>query len=124
MSRTLTRYVDFGLLAALLLSLFTVWPLLQQPGLPNGTDTLYHIHRVAEMDRAWTHGVLMPRWAETFYFGYGSPVFHYYASMTYYVTSTLMRLFALNAVDSLRALTVLSMLLAGGGMYLFMRDNA
>ena len=116
------RHLDFGLLATLLLCLFTVWPLSQQPGLPNGTDTLYHTYRVAEMDRAWTHGVLLPRWAETFYYGYGSPVFHYYASMTYYVTSVLMRLFALNAVDSLRALTVLCMLLAGGGMYLFMRD--
>ena len=123
-SRPITRlsHIDLGLVATLLLCLFTLWPLLQQPGLPNGTDTLYHTYRVAEMDRAWTHGVLMPRWAETFYYGYGSPVFHYYASTTYYVTSVLMRLFALNAVDSLRALTVLSMLLAGGGMYLFLRD--
>lgn len=116
------RFVDPGLLLTLVLCLFTLWPLLQKPGLPNGTDTLYHIYRVAEMDRAWAHGVLMPRWAEAFYYGYGSPVFHYYASFTYYVTSVLMRLFALNAVDSLRALTILCMLLAGGGTYLFMRD--
>ncbi len=119
----LRRRVDFGLLATLVMCLFTAWPLAQQPGLPNGTDTLYHTYRVAEMDRAWAQGVLMPRWAESFYYGYGSPVFHYYASLTYYVTSTLARVFALDAVDSLRALTVLTMLLAGGGMYLFMRDS-
>lgn len=117
------RFVDPGLLLTLLLCLFTIWPLLQKPGLPNGTDTLYHTYRVAEMDRLWSHGVLLPRWAETFYYGYGSPVFHFYASFTYYVTSVLMRLFALNAVDSLRLLTTLCMLLAGGGMYLFMRDT-
>lgn len=119
----LWRLVDFGLLATLVMCLFTVWPLTQQPGLPNGTDTLYHIYRVAEMDRAWAHGVLIPTWAESFYYGYGSPVFHYYASLTYYITSILARVFALDAVNSLRALTVLTMLLAGGGMYLFMRDR-
>jgi hypothetical protein len=119
---SIKRHADPGLLLALALCLFTVWPLLQKPGLPNGTDTLYHIYRAAEMDRSWAHGVLIPRWAEAFYYGYGSPVFHYYASLTYYITSILMRLFALNAVDSLRALTLLCMLLAGGGMYLFMRD--
>src|SRR5690606_34451376 len=118
------RRVDFGLLTTLVFCLFTIWPLTQQPGLPNGTDTLYHIYRVAEMDRAWAHGVLMPRWAEAFYYGYGSPVFHYYASLTYYVTSALMRLFALDAVNSLRTLTILCSLLAGGGMYLFLRDTA
>lgn len=117
------RRIDFALVATLLLCLFTVWPLLGQAGLPNGTDTLYHTYRVAEMDRAWSHGVWMPRWAETFYYGYGSPVFHYYASATYYVTSLLMRLMNLTPLDSLRALTVLSMLLAGGGTYLFVRDQ-
>jgi hypothetical protein len=116
------RLIDPGLLLTLLLCLFTMWPLLQKPGLPNGTDTLYHIYRAAEMDRAWTHGLLIPSWAETFYYGYGSPVFHFYASFTYYVTSALMRLFTLNAVESLRLLTAMCMLLAGGGMYLFMRD--
>ena len=121
---SLIRRIDFALVATLILCLFTTWPLLQRPGLPNGTDTLYHTYRVAEMDRAWAHGVLLPQWAETFYYGYGSPVFHYYASMTYYLTSVLMLLFSLNAADSLRALTVLSMLLAGGGMYLFVRDQA
>ncbi len=115
--------VDTGLIATLLFCLFTLWPLLQQPGLPNGTDTLYHTYRVAEMDRAWSHGLLIPTWAEAFYYGYGSPVFHYYASLTYYVTSLLSRLFGFSALDSLRALIVLCMLLAGGGMYLFLRDE-
>lgn len=110
-------------MAALALCLFTLWPLLRQPGLPNGTDTLYHIYRVAEMDRAWSHGVLMPRWAESFYFGYGSPLFQYYGSLAYYLASALMRLFGLDVVGSLRALTALSLLGAGGGMYLFMRDQ-
>lgn len=112
-------WLDFGL--ALVLSLFIIWPLVQNRGLPNGTDTFYHIQRVAEMDRAWSQGVLFPRWAESFYYGYGSPLFHYYASLTYYSTSVLMRMFSLDAVGALRALIVICGLVAGGGMFLFMR---
>jgi 6-pyruvoyl-tetrahydropterin synthase related domain len=117
------RRLDFGLFAVLALCLFTLWPLLHNPGLPNGTDTLYHVYRVAEMDRSWSHGVLMPRWAESFYFGYGSPVFQYYASLTYYLTSLLMRITASDSVNALRLLTVISMLGAGAGMYLFVRGE-
>lgn len=119
----LPKFIDFDLLLVLALSLFTLWPLLQNPGLPNGTDTLYHIYRVAEMDRSWAQGLLIPRWAETFYFGYGSPLFHYYAGLTYYVTSLLMRVFSVDAVNALRMFITLCMLGAGGGMYLFMRER-
>ncbi|MCB9449894.1 MAG: hypothetical protein H6672_00550 [Anaerolineaceae bacterium] len=112
---------DWGLLITLALCLFALWPLAYRPGLPNGTDVLYHVYRVAEMDRAWSHGVLIPQWAETFYTGYGAPLFHYYASLTYYVTSILSRLFALDAVNSLRLLIVLGALGAGAGMYTFAR---
>jgi uncharacterized membrane protein len=79
-----TRNFDFGLLLTLALCAFALWPLLYRPGLPNGNDVLYHVYRTAEMDRAWTHGVLLPRWAESCYTGDGAPVFNYYASLSYY----------------------------------------
>ncbi len=113
--------IDRGLLATLALCLFALVPLLR-PGLPNGTDVLYHVYRVAEMDRAWSHGVFMPRWAESFYYGYGSPVFHYYASFTYYVTSILMRVFAIDALNAVRALIAFCVTLGGAGMYLFAQE--
>lgn len=112
-----------GLLLTLALCLFALWPLLR-PGLPNGTDVLYHVYRAAEMDRAWAHGVLLPRWAEGLYYGYGSPLFHYYAGETYYLTSLFARVFGTDAVNSLRLLTALSALLSGAGMYLFVRARA
>ncbi|MBZ0278999.1 MAG: hypothetical protein K8I60_22830 [Anaerolineae bacterium] len=114
---------DGGLLLTLALCLFALWPLLYRPGLPNGTDVLYHVYRVAEMDRTWSHGVLIPQWAESFYTGYGAPLFHYYASLTYYLTSLLARVFALDAVNSLRALIVLAVLGSGSGMYTFARQR-
>jgi uncharacterized membrane protein len=92
--------------------------------LPNGDDVLYHVYRAAEMDRAWSHGVLMPRWAETFYSGYGAPLFHYYASLTYYITSVFSRLLALDAVNSLRLLIALCVLGSSAGMYAFARRYA
>jgi hypothetical protein len=120
----LAARLDTGLVATLALCLFALWPLLYRPGLPNGDDVLYHVYRAAEMDRAWSHGVLMPRWAETFYSGYGAPLFHYYASLTYYITSVFSRLLALDAVNSLRLLIALCVLGSSAGMYAFARRYA
>ena len=122
--RVNTIRLDFGLVAVVLLCLLALWPLLNQPGVPNGHDILYHIYRAAEMDRTWARGVLWPRWAESFYLGYGSPLFHYYAGGTYVVTSLLARLFSLDAVDSARALIALCMVGGGVGMYLWVRGRA
>ncbi len=115
------RQADGALLLVLLLCSFSLYPLLARPGLPNGSDVLYHVYRVAEMDRAWAHGLLTPRWAETFYTGYGAPLFHYYAGAAYWLTSILMRVFALDAVNSLRLLIALALFAGGAGTYLFAR---
>ena len=116
--------IDLAMLLTLLLCAYTIWPLLYRAGLPNGDDVLYHVYRAAEMDRAWAHGVYMPRWAEAFYEGYGAPLFHYYASLTYYLTSILTRVAGTNAVDSLRTLIALGALIGGLGMYGFVRVYA
>ncbi len=116
--------IDLAMLLTLVLCAYTIWPLLYRQGLPNGDDVLYHVYRAAEMDRAWAHGVYMPRWAEAFYEGYGAPLFHYYASLTYYLTSILTRVLNTNAVDSLRTLIALGALGGGLGMYGFVRAYA
>jgi len=113
------RHQPIIIFVLLLLSLFTLIPLLNNPGLPNGSDVLYHVYRVAEMDRSWEQGVLFPRWADGLYFGYGSPLFHYYASLTYHSTSVLIRLFNLTALDALRAMVGLSLVGGSLTMYLF-----
>ncbi|MBI5668124.1 MAG: hypothetical protein HZC41_08950 [Chloroflexi bacterium] len=113
--------LDAALLLTLALCAFSLWPLLYRLGLPNGNDVLYHTFRAAEMSRSWEHGVPFPRWAESFYTGYGAPVFHYYASLSYYVTVVLMRLLNLDALNALRALIALAMLGSGAGMYWFAR---
>ena len=107
--------VDFAPLAAFGLCLFALWPLLSDAGLPLGHDTLLHLHRAAEYDRSWSHGVLLPRWAESFYYGYGSPVFHYYMGLVYATVSLLGRVLGLDMLDAFRAFLMLALPAAGAG---------
>ncbi len=120
-SGRLLKFLDPGLALVLLLTLFNIVPLASNPGLPNGTDVLYHSYRVSEM---WQHGLLAPSWAEDFYPGYGSPLFHCCASLTYYLTSVFHFLLGLGALDALRLLLLGSLLTCGGGMYLFSRRRS
>ena len=73
------------------------------------------------MLRSWEHGLLFPAWGEGFYLGYGSPVFHFYASLTYYLSALLQVVTGLNIHAVLRGLIVLSFLACSSGMYLFVR---
>ncbi len=122
LKRILAR-IDGGLLMTWALCAFTLLPLLLNEGLPNGADVLYHTYRTGEMSRAWSQGLLFPRWADGLYYGYGSPLWHYYAGMTYYLGSLAMRLFSVDALNALRLLIVFSFMLGSGGMYLFMREH-
>jgi hypothetical protein len=114
---------DLGLLIVLFLCSFALLPLIREPGLPKGYDVLYHVYRAAEMRRSWDAGVYMPRWASSFYFGYGYPVFHYYASLCYYLTSVITTLTGVSAVNALRTVIAMSLLGGGLGMYLFSRRH-
>lgn len=123
--QTTHSYYDAALLFVIILSLFAALPLLANPqGLPNGDDVLYHIYRAAEMERSWLNGALFPRWADGLYFGYGSPLWHFYAPLTYYITAGLSSVLGWGIVNALRGLIVISFLLAGMGMYGFMRGTA
>lgn len=116
--------LDYGWLAVLILTCFTAIPLISHAGLPNGSDVLYHTYRVAEMQRSWEHGLLFPAWAEGLYFGYGSPLFHFYASVTYYLTSLIITLFQVSALDALRLVLLLSFFMCSSGMYAFVKGRA
>ena len=111
-------------LLVLILTLFTAIPLLSNAGLPNGSDVLYHTYRVGEMHRSWQQGILFPSWAEGLYFGYGSPLFHFYARLTYAITSILIGGFNISALDALRTVLMLSLLSCSSGMYLFVKSRS
>jgi hypothetical protein len=114
--------LDPGLLLALALALIAALPFLTRPGLPRGTDAELHVFRAAEMGYALRAGDLYPRWAPDFYYGYGYPIFNYYAPLTYYLANLFDLLPGLDIVGGVKLVFVLGLVGAAVGIYLFVRD--
>lgn len=76
------------------------------------------------MRGSWMAGEFFPSWAEATYWGYGSPVFHFYASLTYQIAVVIQLVFNLGLIQAARWLLLLSLMLAGVGMYLFCRRRS
>jgi hypothetical protein len=52
-------------------------------------DGLLHLYRLVELDHLLSQGVWFPRWAPDFIFGFGYPIFNYYAPLAYYLSAPL-----------------------------------
>ena len=107
----------------LLIGFLAVWPFLSIASLPQETDAELHIFRVHELAYLVRNGEWYPRWAPNFYHGYGYPIFNYYAPLTYYLALPITLMPPFDAVDGVKAVFVLGMLLGGLGLYGFVRDN-
>jgi hypothetical protein len=114
---------DPGFLVVLVICLLAVWPLLSRVSLPEGTDAELHIFRLHELSLLIRGGEFYPRWAPNFYHGYGYPIFNYYAPLTYYLALPFELLPAIDAVAASKIVLVGGMLLAGLGIYGYVRDN-
>ncbi len=68
----------------LLAAALAIYPLLP-PGIPSTADGPLHLIRTVEFDAVLRSGVLYPRWAPDLAFGYGYPLFNYYAPLFYYI---------------------------------------
>lgn len=119
--RGLSR-VDPGLFVVLAICLLALWPFLSRPSLPLETDAELHIFRLAELSRLVRAGELFPRWAPNFYYGYGYPIFNYYAPLTYYLGLGIDLMPVLGPVHAVKALFILGLVGAGIGMYGYVRD--
>ncbi len=73
----------------LLLAALLIGPLWQRGGVANTADGILHLHRSAEVARAWAQGVVWPRWFPSAYQGLGVPVFHYYSPLFYVLVAPL-----------------------------------
>lgn len=84
MSHSLQRSKRFAPLFALIAGLLpAVEPLLA--GCLPRADGVFHLYRLAQLERAISHGVLFPRWLPDIGLGYGFPLFNYYAPLSYYL---------------------------------------
>lgn len=118
------RQLDWlGYGVVLLICITAVWPFLSRASLPLETDAELHIYRLAELSRLVWAGEFYPRWSPNFYFGYGYPIFNYYAPLSYYLALPLELLPGVDAVGAVKGVFVLSALAGGLGMYGFGREN-
>lgn len=79
--------------------------------------------RQMSFDRCIRAGILYPRWLPDTYFGYGSPLFHFYGPLPYYLTEIFV-LVGVSIASAFKAVIVLSLIVSGLGMYLLCRDFA
>jgi hypothetical protein len=120
----LASKIDLYLMAVLLIALVAAWPLVMRPGLPRHTDLELHVFRAAEFRRVLeARPFEYPRWAPNFYYGYGYPIFNYYAPLTYYAASVLTWLPGLDSVAAMKLVLVVTFVLAASGTYSFARRH-
>ncbi|NDJ53981.1 MAG: hypothetical protein GYB68_12985 [Chloroflexi bacterium] len=119
-SRSLLR--KSGLIAVLLLCTLASWPFWSRPSLPRETDAELHVFRTAQLAYTIQEGALYPRWAPDFYYGYGYPIFNYYAPLSYYVANLLTAATPTLAVTGVKAVFILAIFAAGLGTYGAIRE--
>jgi hypothetical protein len=104
------------------LALLAAHPFLARPSLPRATDAELHVFRAAELGHALRGGAGYVRWAPDLWYGYGYPIFNYYAPLTYYLANAFALLPGLDIVAGVKALFILGLLLAAVGAFLLGRD--
>ncbi len=117
------KQIDPGFGITLLITLIAVWAFLSNPSLPQETDAELHIFRLAELSRLVHGGEFYPRWASNFYYGFGYPIFNYYAPLSYYTGLLFEFLLGVSVVTAVKLTFILAILSGGIGMYGFVRDN-
>ncbi len=118
-TRIASRF-DLGMVVVLLLPVFAVLPLLQ-PGLPRTADGYLHLLRVVEIDQNWQDGVYYPRWAPDMAFGYGYPIFNYFAPLLYHITE-IVHVIGFGFESAFKLVLIGSLLLGACGTYVLTRD--
>ncbi len=86
------------------------------PSWPETPDGLFHLQRVRALREALRAGVLYPRWFPDFAFGYGHPIFNYYAPAFYYPPA-LLQLLGTDPIAAVRLCLAATYGLSGWAMF-------
>ncbi len=78
-----------GRLALLFLFALPALSPLFSPTPTRSADGLLHLYRLVQLDALWRNGIFFSRWLPDLAFGYGMPLFNYYAPLVYYITTPL-----------------------------------
>src|SRR3989338_922902 len=113
-----TFHVYESVLVLILLSFFAIKPLLAQGFFPMHDDT--QVARVYEMTKSLKDGMFPVRWVPDLVYGYGYPIFNFYAPFAYYFGVAL-NLLGLDALVSAKLMMIVGIILSGVFMYLLAR---
>ncbi|MBU4098906.1 glycosyltransferase family 39 protein, partial [Patescibacteria group bacterium] len=101
------------------LSYFTIRPLFISGFFPIHDDT--QVQRVFEMKKSLADGMLPVRWAGDLGYGYGYPIFNFYAPSAYYIGGFL-NLIGFDALIATKIMLGLAVVLSGITMYLLAKE--
>ncbi|MBS1788891.1 MAG: hypothetical protein JST85_14270 [Acidobacteria bacterium] len=85
-------------------------------------DLTLHYHITRSYAQSFAEGDWLPRWAGLLDGGRGDALFTFYPPLCYFTSALLMKLFGLDVLNSIKALTFLTLLLAQVTAYLFARE--
>ena len=108
-----------GFIAVTILSYFTVPSLLSNGYFPMHDDT--QVTRVAQMTQSIQDGMFPVRWVKDLGYGYGYPIFNFYAPLAYYVGSTI-NVLGYDALDATKLMIALGLIFAGMSMYVLAKS--
>jgi hypothetical protein len=119
---TLTRPAAYSGMALVIgLSTFVIVPLFL-PGVLINSDQPIHLFWVSELDNLFSQGVFYTRWAPDQSYGFGGPIFNFYAPLSWYMIEGF-HLAGMGFVGAMKAVLAVSVLVGMSGMYLFAREH-
>jgi len=113
----LRKYI--GIFAVIFLSFWAIRPLFHTGFFPMHDDT--QVARVFEMGKALKDGMFPVRWVPDLGYGYGYPIFNFYAPLAYYVGG-LFTFLGFDALIATKIMMGIGILLSGIFMYLLARE--
>ena len=119
--RKTRREVDWAFLVMTVVSLMIAWPFFVRSGMPYNVGTQIQTERAVEVAESIQAGILYPRWAADFNYGYGSPLWNYLAPLPHYLAGLHHVLAQTKPETSVKVIFVLSIGLGGLGMFSFVR---
>lgn len=109
----------FSLMAVFILSIFSIQPLISMGFFPMHDDT--QPSRVFEMTQELKEGQFPVRWVSDLGYGYGYPLFNFYAPFPYYI-GAVFNLSGFDSITSTKIMMGIGMITAGIAMFLLCKE--
>ncbi len=85
-------------------------------------DLPLHYHITRSFERGFSEGERLPKWAGLLDGGRGDALFTFYPPLSYLLSATLMKAFELEALTSLKIVSLIILIVAQAGAYVFARQ--